>query len=43
MRDAGRADRSIEYALAVIRQVFNFAIRNDLFRGDNPVKKAQTT
>jgi len=41
MRDAGRADRSIEYALAVIRQVFNYAFRNDLFAGINPVKKVK--
>jgi site-specific recombinase XerD len=39
MRDEGLADRSVQYALAVIRQVFNFAIRNDLWIGDNPVKK----
>ena len=41
MRDAGLADRSMEYALAVIRQVFNYAFRNDLFSGDNPVKKVK--
>jgi site-specific recombinase XerD len=41
MKDAGLADRSREYALAVIRQVFNFAFRNDLFSGDNPVKKVK--
>jgi len=39
MRDAGRADRSIQYCLAVVRQVFNFAFRNDLYNGENPVKK----
>jgi integrase len=41
MKDAGLADRSMEYALAVIRQVFNFAFRNDLFEGVNPVKKVK--
>jgi integrase len=41
MRDAGLADRSMEYALAVIRQLFNFALRNDMFSGDNPVKKVK--
>jgi len=39
MAESGKAPRSIEYALAVIRQVFNYAISNDLFQGDNPVKK----
>ncbi len=39
MRDAGRAPRSIQYALAVVRQVFNWSYRNDLFDGDNPVSK----
>jgi site-specific recombinase XerD len=41
MRDKGLADRTIEYALAVIRQVFNFAFRNDIFDGGNPVKKVK--
>jgi integrase len=36
MADAGRAPRSIRYALAVIRQVFNFARYNNLFIGDSP-------
>jgi integrase len=39
MNKAGRAPRSIEYTLAVIRQVFNYAQRTDLFTGDNPVSK----
>lgn len=41
MAKAGRAPRSIQYALAVIRQVFNYAKRNDLFTGDNPVGKVK--
>jgi len=41
MRDAGRADRSIEYALAVVRQVYNYAFRNDLFNGVNPIRKVK--
>jgi integrase len=39
MGKAGMAPRSIQYALAIVRQVFNFARRNDLFHGDNPVAK----
>jgi len=41
MRDAGKADRSIQYALAVIRQVFNFSRRHGYFIGDNPVSKVK--
>jgi integrase len=41
MAKAGRAPRSIEYTLAVIRQVFNYARKNDLFNGDNPVSKVK--
>lgn len=37
----GRAPRSIEYTLAIIRQVFNYAKRTDLFTGDNPVSKVK--
>jgi integrase len=36
MFDAGKAPRSIQYALAVIRQVFNHAIKNEMFTGNNP-------
>lgn len=39
MTKKGRAPRSIEYTLAIIRQVFNYARKNDLFNGDNPVSK----
>jgi integrase len=41
MTKAGRAPRSIEYTLAIIRQVFNYAKRTDLFNGDNPVSKVK--
>ena len=41
MGDNGLSDRSIQYALAVVRQVFNFALRNDLWTGENPVKKVK--
>jgi len=39
MTDAGRAQRSIQYALAVVRQVFNHAIKNGIYEGDNPARK----
>jgi integrase len=39
MGKAGDSPRSAHYCLAVIRQVFNYAARHDLFRGDNPVSK----
>ena len=41
MKDADLSERSREYALAVIRQVFNFSYRNNLFNGDNPVRKVK--
>jgi integrase len=41
MSDAGRAASSIRYALAVIRQVFNFARSIGIFVGDNPVGKVK--
>jgi len=41
MRNADLSDRTIEYALALVRQVFNFAFRNDIFDGHNPVKKVK--
>jgi integrase len=40
MAKAGRAGRSIIYALAVIRQVFNYATTNDLYSGKNPAGPA---
>jgi integrase len=39
MADAGKAPRSIQYALAVVRQVFNHAIKNEVYSGDNPARK----
>ncbi|MFZ0931365.1 MAG: site-specific integrase [Syntrophobacteraceae bacterium] len=41
MGKAGAAPRSVHYSLAVIRQVFNFATRNELFTGANPVSKVK--
>lgn len=39
MTKKDRTPRSIEYTLAIIRQVFNYARKNDQFNGDNPVSK----
>ena len=39
MTDAGRSPRSIQYCLAVIRQVFNVARKLDMYSADNPVSK----
>lgn len=39
MLDEGRAPRSAEYALAVVRQVFNKARDNGLYQGDPPTRK----
>jgi len=36
MGKAGRSPRSIQYCLAVIRQVFNYALNNDLISCKNP-------
>jgi integrase len=41
MSDAGRAPRMVTYALALVRQVFNYAKNNDLYNGDNPVTKVK--
>jgi len=41
MWDGDLADRSVHYALAVIRQVFNWSYRNGLFNDDNPVGKVK--
>ncbi|TWI74361.1 site-specific recombinase XerD [Desulfobotulus alkaliphilus] len=41
MRSEGKAQRTIQYALAVTRQVFNHAKRHSLFNGDNPVGKVK--
>lgn len=37
MANGGQSPRSIEYALSVVRQVFNVAKRLKVFTGDNPV------
>jgi integrase len=39
MADSGKAPRSVQYALAVVRQVFNHAIKNEMFTGGNPATK----
>ena len=39
MRDEGKAPRSIQYALATTRQIFNHAIKNEAYQGGNPVTK----
>jgi len=39
MSKAGRSARSIQYTLAVIRQVFNFALKNRYLDGRNPADK----
>lgn len=38
-KQPGQSPRTIEYCLAVIRQVFNCAIEHGLFQGKNPVKR----
>jgi len=41
MSDAGRSPRTVSYALAVTRQVFNFAKFNNLYSGEVPVAKVK--
>jgi integrase len=41
MTKAQKSPRSVQYCLAVIRQVFNHAFRNGVFSGTNPVKKVK--
>ena len=41
MKDAGQSPRSVQYCLAVIRQVFNFANQTSIFSGSNPVAKVR--
>ncbi len=36
MTKAGQSARSIQYCLAVVRQIFNHALKDDLFIGKNP-------
>ena len=41
MLEKGASLRSIEYALAVVRQIFNVMISYDLYKGDNPVSRVK--
>lgn len=41
MLNDGASFRSVEYALAVIRQIFNVMISYDLYKGDNPVSRVK--
>ncbi len=41
MSDEGRTPRSVQYALATIRQVFNVARRLGFYNGDNPVRQVK--
>ena len=41
MRDSGKSNRTINYALTVVRQVFNKAIAWDMFKGVNPISKVK--
>jgi len=43
MADAGLTPRTVRYALAVVRQVFNYAIREGLFAGQNPAAGGKVT
>ena len=36
MITAGRSARTVQYCLAITRQIFNYALRNNLFSGKNP-------
>lgn len=39
MQEAGCSPRTIQFALSVIRQVFNSAINSGLYKGQSPVRK----
>jgi len=41
MTDAGRSPRTIEYCLAIVRQVFNHARRLEVFAGECPTSKVK--
>ncbi|MGV8081923.1 MAG: tyrosine-type recombinase/integrase [Syntrophales bacterium] len=41
MADGGKSPRTVEYALAVIRQVFRSALRSGAFQGDLPTSKVK--
>jgi integrase len=39
MTESGLSPRTVQYIMSIIRQIFNFAKRQDCFGGDNPVGK----
>jgi len=41
LTQAGRSPRTMEYALALVRQVFNHATRRGVFHGVNPARKVK--
>jgi len=41
VKDSGRAKRTANYCIAVVRQVFNKAIKWDMFKGVNPASKVK--
>jgi len=41
MADGGQSPRSVEYALSVVRQIFNTAKRLGAFEGENPTAKVK--
>jgi len=41
MSDSGQSPRSIQYGLALIRQIFNTAKRLDMFEGDSPTSRVK--
>ncbi len=43
MKKAGKSDRTVEYALQVIRQVYRFAIKNKSYSGDIPAIRKRKT
>jgi integrase len=43
MKTAGKSERTIEYTLVIVRQVFRFAIKNKTYSGDIPsIRKRKT-
>lgn len=41
MLDVGKAPRTVEYCLAMVRQVFNYAIDNKIMTGENPARRVK--
>ncbi|WP_028321271.1 tyrosine-type recombinase/integrase [Desulfatiglans anilini] len=41
MAKAGRAPRSVHYALALVRQVYNYAKTHDFYNGESPISKVK--